>query len=639
MKLLHVTFHPGTTLEVEYAFKKLGHDVTRITFDDGETKDDQIYYIHYYRAENFWHKHKEYIDQFDGVITSDTCPISRAFLQNEYKKLLIIWICNRFDYYMPPEDLDGHYYHLLRLSRDKKNVFIVGNALLEIYHIASKNIHINHHIIRPIGKNFTPTDLKKDYNEVTPLSDKFFVPGYYNETVFMKLSDTLSTIGIPHENRRFEDHRELSQFKAVITLPYAWSTIAFFERIQLGMVQFIPSLSFLKALRRSGNYLFQPPFDENNFELLELSEWYCEENKNLMVFFDSWKDLYDKTLSTDYVAMSKEILEYADRIEKQSMQSWKNLFLMYKHLNPELQPKKSECKTITIGPSQTNTKIIPFQTKVCPPKLTIFNLCKDTFSYRFKDNFLFVTRTDENSGWAQNLHAEYVEDNREMVLLIRSYNRPEYLKKTLDSLLQSDIHLCKNIYIYDDASDDPQTILLLDSNTYMKNEKKHIEVIKSETNKGCKQSYIEALKLIKEKHAMDDIFVCTIDNDVEVKPNLIHTLLSESIDIQTRIDSNDFILTGFNCSNNHTSLVSDNRIGTNIVRKRMIGAVNYVIHISFIDFIVNKWSEGDCDWNVGFEMGKQNKPIYCLKKSVVNHVGVIGLNSTDINVYDHDAHF
>lgn len=333
MKLLHVTFHSGTTLEVEYAFQKLGHEVTTIRFEDGETEDDQIYFIHYYRAEKFWNKYKDYIATFDGVITSDTCPISRAFLQYDYKKLLIIWICNRFDYYMFPETVDPLYYNLLRSVRERKNVFIVGNALLEAYHIASKNVDINNCVIRPIGKNFTPHDLRKNHNALTPRSNLFFVPGYYNETKYMKMSEKLTEIGIPHEQRRFEDHQELSEYKAVITLPYAWSTIAFFERIQLGMVQFIPSISFLKELCKKGGYLFQPPFERNNFELLEISEWYCDENKDLMVYFDSWTDLLAKTRITDYREMGQKILQYAERLEQQSLQGWKNILLTYKHLH------------------------------------------------------------------------------------------------------------------------------------------------------------------------------------------------------------------------------------------------------------------------------------------------------------------
>ena len=45
-----------------------------------------------------------------------------------------------------------------------------------------------------------------------------------------------------------------------------------------------------------------------------------------------------------------------------------------------------------------------------------------------------------------------------IVFLIRSFNRPEYLKDTLTSVLKSDIDLCFKRYIYDDGSSDPETL-------------------------------------------------------------------------------------------------------------------------------------------------------------------------------------
>ena len=44
-----------------------------------------------------------------------------------------------------------------------------------------------------------------------------------------------------------------------------------------------------------------------------------------------------------------------------------------------------------------------------------------------------------------------------VVILIRSYNRPNYLKKTLNSLFKSDLTNVNNIYIYDDNSNDIKT--------------------------------------------------------------------------------------------------------------------------------------------------------------------------------------
>ena len=45
-------------------------------------------------------------------------------------------------------------------------------------------------------------------------------------------------------------------------------------------------------------------------------------------------------------------------------------------------------------------------------------------------------------------------DKTQNITLMRSYNRPEYLLPTLQSLDESDINLCHHKIIYDDASQD-----------------------------------------------------------------------------------------------------------------------------------------------------------------------------------------
>ena len=54
-----------------------------------------------------------------------------------------------------------------------------------------------------------------------------------------------------------------------------------------------------------------------------------------------------------------------------------------------------------------------------------------------------------------------METELQIILLIRSYNRPEYLQKTLSSVLLSDIDICVKRYIFDDCSNDDNTIQLL----------------------------------------------------------------------------------------------------------------------------------------------------------------------------------
>ena len=98
MKLLHITFHKGCELDIEYAFTTIGHEIQTMYFNDGETEGGELYKITHDRAQKCWNKHKDYFDTFDGIITSDTCPTCRPFLQNNWSKLLIIWVCNRFYY-------------------------------------------------------------------------------------------------------------------------------------------------------------------------------------------------------------------------------------------------------------------------------------------------------------------------------------------------------------------------------------------------------------------------------------------------------------------------------------------------------------------------------------------------------------
>src|SRR6185437_1116376 len=105
LKILHLTFHKGCAKEVEAVAQIFGHEVTTWWIPDltagsfdGTSSGNALYNIGHDRAERIWNLHKETFQQFDAVITSDTAPLARVFLQNGFTKPLIIWICCRFDY-------------------------------------------------------------------------------------------------------------------------------------------------------------------------------------------------------------------------------------------------------------------------------------------------------------------------------------------------------------------------------------------------------------------------------------------------------------------------------------------------------------------------------------------------------------
>jgi hypothetical protein len=329
MKFLHLTFHKGCELEIEYVLTKLGHEVAVMRFDDGETEpfgtpyvQSKIYEVTHDRAQKSWNKYKDYYETFDAIITSDTCPVSRTFLQNNWQKPLFIWICNRFDYAMMPEQHDPEFYELLRNIPYRRNVRIFGNAQIEnLYSVQVKRVDVGDFIIKPIGKNMESQLKTKTYSP----DDKniFYIPPYHNETKLMNLSEKLTELGIENRCERFPNHiSELLEYKGVVCIPYAWSTIVFFERMQLGLVTFIPTPRFLIELFRKGDWWFQPPFNIQHPEALSISEWYCPEHEDLFVFFDSWIDLLGKINTIDYEAKTKTVLDFAAKHEEECLNRW-----------------------------------------------------------------------------------------------------------------------------------------------------------------------------------------------------------------------------------------------------------------------------------------------------------------------------
>jgi hypothetical protein len=338
MKLLHINFHKGCELDIEYVFNKLGHELTSMRFDDGETDNfsREIYYLTHVRAQKSWDKYSEYYNSFDGIITSDTCPLSRVFLQNNWSKLLIIWVCNRFDYSMPPETHDPEFYHLLRDIPNRPNVYIFGYTCIEnVYSTQFKNVNIGNFVIKPIGKNLISENNCKTYEKD---NNMIYVPDYHNETKLMNLSEKLTSLGIPNKCERFNHISELLEYKACISIPYAWSTIVLFERMQLGLVTFVPTIRFLLELFKTGNSWFQPPFNPTHSyylkqEALKLSEWYLEEHKDIFIYFDNWQELVDKVKTTNYEEMTKKIMETAIKHETITLNRWDMILCDYMKRN------------------------------------------------------------------------------------------------------------------------------------------------------------------------------------------------------------------------------------------------------------------------------------------------------------------
>lgn len=334
-KVLHLTWHNGCKKEVEYIAEKLGIDletwyIPEVPVDefDGQTSGNARYNISHEVAENIWKVNKEWFNEFDLIITSDTAALARIFLQNPWQKPLIVWVCNRFDYcdkcslncHFP----DPEFYNLFRSTTSRKNVAVISYT--EFEHVYAKKFHaVNawNKTIKPVGALKTWELNVSNIPSEVDKPNTFFIPPYHNDTYFIDLTKQLTRLGIPCYRGRYSGPLDLQDFKGIIHIPYAWSNLALFENIANGLIYFVPSMKFLLQIYKSGSFYWTPPFD---VESLHYSEWYAPDNAPLFVYFDSWADLVKKIETTDYEQKREAIKAFQKKHEEKMLRSWRKVF-------------------------------------------------------------------------------------------------------------------------------------------------------------------------------------------------------------------------------------------------------------------------------------------------------------------------
>jgi len=331
-----MSFHKGCIKDFEEVGKELGlqvyswHIFSRpFKKFDGITKDANVYNISHERAKRIWDINKDFFNTFDVVVTSDTTPLSRIFLQNNFKKTLIIWVCNRFDYHhevnMDCQFPDSEYYQLINKAITMDNVKIVLYTEFERIYAKKKGIIFENNIIKPIGvkeKTIDETFISKIPNHIKKEERIFLYPSRAPKEKYYYIGEQLLQKNIPFFCSPYNGPEDLKDFKGIIYFPYQASNLALFEHLQRGIIQFVPSKKFILELNNAGHSLM--PFVWGSG--VEYNEWYNDENKNYIIYFDSWDDLKYKIEHTDYDQMRKKIRAFGKKHRKSMLERWRNVF-------------------------------------------------------------------------------------------------------------------------------------------------------------------------------------------------------------------------------------------------------------------------------------------------------------------------
>jgi hypothetical protein len=304
MRILHITYHEGTKKSIIEVCNQLNINITTVVPTHGLyiTKEEaNVIYNNEYSKLNY-----------DTIITSDTCMVSRPFLQNmdKHSMNVIVYITNRIDWGLFGID-DDEYLELFK-NVGKRVRIVADNNYDKLY--ASIKCNTNNlvdYVINPV--------FKLDPTIQTINKNKWFIlnrgtnPGIY--------TPYLRDEYIVYDNlNKYKDFFELKQYIGCLHIPYQVNIQTIHEAWNNGIIFCIPTLEFFNI----NNFYWEET--NNKIESFNNSIWYSGEYKHMFEYFNSWEEcnaLFKKCSDVSYRNIKIDtILSSVKKYNNESMNKW-----------------------------------------------------------------------------------------------------------------------------------------------------------------------------------------------------------------------------------------------------------------------------------------------------------------------------
>lgn len=220
-------------------------------------------------------------------------------------------------------------------------------------------------------------------------------------------------------------------------------------------------------------------------------------------------------------------------------------------------------------------------------------------------------------------------NNIDIGLVIGTFNRPNYVRQTFDSLMQSCLEKVI-VAVIDDGSDSQETIQLVRELTLGT-----VPIIKifKQTHRGFGIHY----SLRFGWDILTQIYKCkyltNLDSDTLVRPDWLSKL--RSLFERERAQQGPLLLTGFHTNTHKVLEVTDD-----YYRKKSIGGINtFFDRDSYRDVIhdnlqYDNLTQTGWDWWVMQALNDKKYPIICTRPSVIQHIGKVGFFSDGQAIFD-----
>lgn len=254
---------------------------------------------------------------------------------------------------------------------------------------------------------------------------------------------------------------------------------------------------------------------------------------------------------------------------------------------------------------------------------------------------VIIKHADGVTKWNENVSKLF---NQKVGIVVTCFNRSEYTKQFFRSFKEATLPLNCLIVLIDDCSTEQKAIDIFtefESDKATSTEASPVKLIKerNKVNKGIRESL---------KWGFDKCFeegceiVMNFDNDSIIKPYAI-TKLVDSLE-----NPEIHIVTGFNCNSKNKDgsyihpFVMEGMFpaGQKFTFRKSVGGINMCFKKETYEKYIKPALEvnGNWDHNACIASMKDNKPICCLRPSVVQHIGKVSSlnhsNSGDVDFAD-----
>ena len=337
MKVLHLSHHYGCLKDHQYVCEELGIDLTTQLSIWNQIIPRDTYRITKDYANQVWNDHSDYFNSFDYIITSDTAPLSRIFLQNieKLKPNLIVWVCNRFDYNM---EGDTEYYNLFREATKWNRVKIIPYTEFERIWATQYDIRMTEEVIRPIGitsktplTGETPDGMVGfggDYESIKDGGD-VLISRYHNDNIFQNSKEIFESYNLKASICKYRGREELESlgklYNAFFILPEQYSKLVAFELMHLQIPVILPSDNLILRLCRRPNYWFGSGLVK---ETVDVCEWYNEYFDKFAVYIDDFSEILEAYQTVvDYRKQICDIMIECSLIHKKKvLNQWRKIY-------------------------------------------------------------------------------------------------------------------------------------------------------------------------------------------------------------------------------------------------------------------------------------------------------------------------